>query len=237
MATGNVCNIILAACRNNNLNDIIQCRQRNFDLHFETEYPLQIACQYGNMDIVKFLVEDGANIHADNELAFRWSCSHGKLEIVKYLLESTNYTINLYAETCNAMRYVCINNHFEIFKFLLDIGFKIDYSDYGIICWAADEGNLEMLKHISQFNLPNLSRLSIRFAIDKGHVSCCIYLNHKFGIEIDYHKYNTMFTLFYSILCHFYFSNTWKLKDSEYDPMHDYLWDANIGLIVCQYCW
>ena len=36
---------------------------------------------------MKYLVEQGADIHADDDCALRWACDFGYLEIVKFLIE------------------------------------------------------------------------------------------------------------------------------------------------------
>ena len=43
------------------------------------------ACQSGNMDIVKELVNDGIDIHSEDDAGFRFACSYGNIKVVEYL--------------------------------------------------------------------------------------------------------------------------------------------------------
>jgi ankyrin repeat protein len=48
------------------------------------------AAQYGNLESLKYLVENGADIHAKTNYAIRFSAKNGHLEIVKYLVIDCN---------------------------------------------------------------------------------------------------------------------------------------------------
>ena len=46
------------------------------------------ACEVGDLETVKQLVEQGADIHACHNRPLRFACANNNLHIVKYLLES-----------------------------------------------------------------------------------------------------------------------------------------------------
>ncbi len=46
------------------------------------------ASSRGELDVVKYLVENGADIHASNDAALRWASEEGQNEVVKYLVEN-----------------------------------------------------------------------------------------------------------------------------------------------------
>jgi hypothetical protein len=57
------------------------------DIHVDNGYALRYASYYGHLEIVKYLVEQGADIHAMDDDALRWASYYGHLEVVKYLVE------------------------------------------------------------------------------------------------------------------------------------------------------
>lgn len=64
------------------------------NIHFEREYVFQMSCKYGQMDIIKWLIDLGENhgygkidLHCDNSLAFRWACRNKYREIADWLID------------------------------------------------------------------------------------------------------------------------------------------------------
>jgi hypothetical protein len=49
------------------------------------------SARYGNLEIVRYLVDQGANIHEHDDVALRWSAKSGHLEVIQQLfLQSKN---------------------------------------------------------------------------------------------------------------------------------------------------
>jgi hypothetical protein len=224
---------ILHYCIDGDLEKIKELHQSGQDIHFENEYPLQIACQYGHIDIVKYLVENNAKITADNNLAFRWSCIFGYPEIARYLFE--NSTMDISSENNNALVWSFHSCKFDSVRFLVEKGVNIATQNYQLMMYNLSYDNFPIMKYMCQFN-PDLSDILIGYNMDLGQVTICIYLS-MFGVKVNYKYYHYDFINFYSLLSSFYFSDSLQLENSEYDPKSDYLWDANIGLIVALYSW
>jgi hypothetical protein len=58
------------------------------DIHIINDYPLRLAVQNNHFEIVKFLLEKGANSNANNGQAFHWASKHEDGMILQLL---TNY--------------------------------------------------------------------------------------------------------------------------------------------------
>lgn len=59
---------------------------REAALHYNNDSPLIHACNYGHLDVVKYLVSHGADIHARNNKSFLDAYRYNNLDIVKYLV-------------------------------------------------------------------------------------------------------------------------------------------------------
>ena len=49
------------------------------------EYALGLAAVFGNLNIVKYLVDQGVNIHANDDYALEWATTNNHQEVVDYL--------------------------------------------------------------------------------------------------------------------------------------------------------
>ena len=55
---------------------------------FYLDEQLVYALQYGDLERVKYLIENGADIHAEDDDALQLSACFGHLDVVKYLIEN-----------------------------------------------------------------------------------------------------------------------------------------------------
>jgi len=90
---------------------------------------LHYASMFGNLEIVKYLLEKGADIHLNSEAgidALHHASKFGNLEIVKYLI-SKGAEINKADNTGNyPIHAVSFFNHLNIMKYLCEKGAEID---------------------------------------------------------------------------------------------------------------
>ena len=76
------------------------------------------TCQYGHLEIVKYLIEKcGADARAENDFAVQEACANGHLEIVKYLIEKCD--ANVHNEDECAIMWACEGGHHEVVKYLI----------------------------------------------------------------------------------------------------------------------
>ena len=115
------------------------------DVEVDCEY-INIAAEYGYINIVKYLVERGTNIHACNNYPIRYSAMNGHFEVFKYLAEC-GADVHTYHEfpLCLATDY----GHLEIVKYLVTVwGVDINVGcDYPIRV-ASETGHLELVKYL-----------------------------------------------------------------------------------------
>lgn len=107
-----------------------------------------VACEKGNLDIVKYLFSLKFPFSRD---ALNNTCIYGHLELVKYLHNTLLYAgINLQYNT-NSLYYACDNEQFEIIKYLHSIGVQFPKN---IMNRYVRLGNLDMVKFLhTEFGL------------------------------------------------------------------------------------
>lgn len=84
--------IVKHAVINNHFNIISHVlTKEGFDIHLDNDGLFRTACDYGNLDMVKYLtssheLKEHANIHVGNDHKFFWLCSDGQKDLIEYLL-------------------------------------------------------------------------------------------------------------------------------------------------------
>ena len=127
--------------------------------------PLTWAVSEGNLDIVKYLVENKfskAKVNMpnrDGHTALMWAAENGYLDIVKYLVENPfeNARVNTTdGDGCHALIYAAYNGHSDIVKYLVENPFeKADititaHSGGNAIDEAKKEGHMEIAKYLEE---------------------------------------------------------------------------------------
>jgi ankyrin repeat protein len=95
--------------------------EKGIDVHIENDYLFRYACQNGHLEIVKFVTDMGVDISNLNT-GFCWASQMGRFKIVKFLFEKG---ADIHAEDDYAIRFTPEQGHFEIVKFLLEKGADI----------------------------------------------------------------------------------------------------------------
>jgi hypothetical protein len=93
--------LFIHACQTNNiLCEYIIKKFTDINIHMANEYPFQLSCQCGNLNLAKLLINLGKksdsliDIHADEEYAFRLSCEYGNLHVALWLCSlSSKYRV------------------------------------------------------------------------------------------------------------------------------------------------
>jgi len=129
----------------------------------------------GNLDVVKYLVENGVDIYANNYLAFRRSAENGHLDVVKYLVENganDDYALNY------ALRWSAENGHLDIVKYLVEKGADIHANDDEALRWSAGKGHLEVVKYLVEkdADIHADNDKSLRWSAENGHLDVVKYL-------------------------------------------------------------
>ncbi len=88
------------------------------------------ACSQGNLELVKYLIENGAKIDAadtDGKTVLIDACENGNLKLVKYLVEEMNMDVNAkdkYGQT--VLLFTCQCRNLDIVKYLVEHGADVN---------------------------------------------------------------------------------------------------------------
>ncbi|XP_013395106.1 protein fem-1 homolog A-like [Lingula anatina] len=149
----------------------------------ENATPLWLACQMGNVSLVKALVWLGAGktSHVKTTVgssAFQMACYAGSLDIVQFLLENTtpvvDYNCLLAALAWND------KNHFEVARYLIkekwysDVNEK-DADGMTLLAWCARSGNVNgvrlLIKYDAKFTTDHKGATPLMIAAAHGHLT------------------------------------------------------------------
>jgi antitoxin component HigA of HigAB toxin-antitoxin module len=128
------------------------------DLRTDDNIILLSSCEYGHLEIVKYLintfdlkVEDTKGI--DDHDALQISCATGHLEIIKFLVDTFKLTAkDIKSYNNSALRLSCTHGHLEVVKYLVDT-FKLTAEDARsnsnfALHWAYRNNHLEVVKYL-----------------------------------------------------------------------------------------
>ena len=143
MANSIANNQFIQACTDSDLYNIKSLiLYSSVDIHFADEAGFNCACYYGNIHVIKYLINlykndtiiaTPININSDNMLGIKWACENGHLNCVKYI-------INLY-KTHACYGIICLpelySQHWiswknKTIRYLHSVGYRCD-KIYGII--------------------------------------------------------------------------------------------------------
>ena len=85
----------------------------NIDVHSDNEYGFRVACYYGHLNVVQYLLENNFNIdvHANDDEGFRWACWQGHLNVIKYLITKTKMTNKMMTMLSNTEYFDKLKKH------------------------------------------------------------------------------------------------------------------------------
>ena len=89
---------------------------RGVDVNYDGDEPLKWATEDGVYDVVKLLIDNGANIHVEDEKPLKTACKSGNYDLVKLFLEKGADPLIDIFEPLTIARE---NDHIEIQKLLI----------------------------------------------------------------------------------------------------------------------
>ena len=149
--------------------------------------------KYGNLDIVKSLIEQGVDIEAkdiyeDDDTALMWSSLKGHLEIVKYLIEQG---ANVNAKNKNgytALIWSAYNGHIDIIKYLIensaDINVENHYGHTALILSFRYE-HLEIVNYLIPYiyDYKAFEKIYNELEIEQKHILFEHFMNNRELLE------------------------------------------------------
>ncbi|XP_057317896.1 ankyrin-3-like [Microplitis mediator] len=161
--------------------------------------PLGIACEWGNFELVKILVNAGADINkiSNHAMPLYWAVDKPNYQIVKYLIDRNAHVNIIYNGTTLLYRAV-ESESIKIVEFLLKNGAEVNaINDYGetSLTVAVNKDNLELVKILinagAQVNLSNDKNYSpLHWAVQRSNYSTTQYLIEQ-GAEINSIRFGT----------------------------------------------
>jgi ankyrin repeat protein len=107
--------MLVVACAFGHLEVVKYLMKNGSDIHSGNNEALIVASEYGYVEIVKYLIKNGADIHAQREYALRTASEYGYLEVVKFLVENG---ADIHAENNYALRKASFKHYSDIVKYL-----------------------------------------------------------------------------------------------------------------------
>jgi ankyrin repeat protein len=136
---------------------------------------LQHSCQYGHLNIIKWLTIEEIGYYEACTL-FRFSCLYGQLDIAQWLFK-TCHILGVRDENDYAFRYSCRNGHLDVAKWLLKMEYHINIyeHDHYACRWAAKNGHFDVVKWLLEIytrDIPiEISRYICFYACKLGNLS------------------------------------------------------------------
>ena len=157
---------------------------KNFDIT-QLEYVLEICCLYGNLELLKNLINKYDIILLDFLNLFDYAAENGHLEIVKWLHFNKKFVC-----TSNAMNKAAENGHLEVVKWLHFN--RPEFGPNGIGCtkiamdFAAIKGYLEVVKWLHFNRTEGCTKLAMDMTAIYGNLEIIKFLhfNRKEGCTI-----------------------------------------------------
>lgn len=143
-----------------------------------------IVVEYGNLDIIKYLISTGIDYSDNYDFAMILSASRGYFEVLKYL-------ISIGADpTCEndiLVHATITSGQLEIVKYLVDVGAHINTKRTSIMFDVTVRGHLEMVKYLVSIGMCYGNNLII--ASIYGHLDIVKYfvsIGADIGIDNHY---------------------------------------------------
>ncbi len=174
--------VLFQACVTGNLCAVKEWLAAGGDLEFRQGKgdmtPLMAASSYGDLAVVKALVEAGANVSAVNgseSTALGFASWPGHLEIVEYLLQND-------ADNNRGMplQQAASHGNLDVVKALVEAGADLNAIDEDggtALSWAADPGRFEVIKYLVEHGADvNAGKNALATACENGHLDIARYL-------------------------------------------------------------
>ena len=137
-------------------NITLKLKKVPIDSTFNNQPLLHIACQYGQLSIVQYLISKGASpisINSNHETPLHIAALFCKLDIVQYLIEHVGVDSNIRGwKGRTPLHCACSNDHFTIVQYLVekahvDIN-AVDSSGDAALHIAAADDSYEIVEYL-----------------------------------------------------------------------------------------
>lgn len=137
------------ACHYGHLDVVLFLIEQGINVNMNDGKAIQQACISGHKKIVQILMEHGANFRSPQLLVK--ACEYGQIDILKLLVEQgadldacDDYNMDLIRMTFN--KNINHENHYQIIQYLLSKGLELDETHDRFLYWACKKGDFELAK-------------------------------------------------------------------------------------------
>jgi ankyrin repeat protein len=165
---------VLWAAQHGNLTLMKKFKRVNMDLHFGGniwhEHPLRVAAQYGQLEMVRYLIEEEKADFFWNKIIITEPFIHGQLPILDYIIKTYNFSNEK------------LRNRGEVY-----------------MRWAGEGGSIEVIQYLQSCGLngEEYETIALKAAIQSDHLPLVKYLISSLG-QLYFTKYPYTEYLFYS---------------------------------------
>lgn len=228
------------AIRNNNLDYIILCNDIEHE-HYFNNHCFDIACEYGSIDIVKWLYNN-KQLTGSHIKPYDFACMNGHLEIVKFLDDN-----NINEHSINALKLAMKNNHRDIIEYLykqnsMYIRYEISkYADNEIIYYIKNK-NYKMIDFLYR-RLDKNKFIDIKYLLETKDNKFITDILNNYDINFKIYDYKILKDCHINIIELLYEKNILVLNNKTmksliYNNLYDiivYFVDSNYFKITEEY--
>ena len=162
-----------------------------YTLFNPNEHTLFRASNQGNLPVVQYLLNElndaEVAVQQKNHALCR-AVENGHLPVIQYMLE---HGADVRADEDLPLLLAASAGRMDIIECLVNHGANIRAP--GVLCWAGDSGNLEVVKYFMQYcdDGNNDVGYALCSAADNGHFDTVVYLNEHSSVSIPQHDIDT----------------------------------------------
>lgn len=119
--------LFIKAIKEQDIVEVVRMSKMQADIYQSNNQPIKLACEMGNVEIVKVLINKGIRLHFNDEEPLRIANKFQHFEIFKLLLESGSNPLVLEHEV---LRTSIENRNYSHILLLLEHGYDFDLLNY-----------------------------------------------------------------------------------------------------------
>ena len=140
---------LINAARSADLKEVQSYIEAGADIHVQNDLPLRLACEHGQLELIKYLVAQGADISANDHQPLKWAVLRGRFEAVKYLVAEG---ADIHADDDMAFKWACAGGFFNIIRYFVEQGeavYRLDDTALKLgLLTVSKEGYDEMVDYL-----------------------------------------------------------------------------------------
>jgi ankyrin repeat protein len=134
---------------------------------------LEMAAEYGHLDIVEYLEDLGADLSTNDNYALRNSSYNFHWHVVKYLLnKGCDPNVGEGLVLCRAVQ----DGNLEIIKLVISKGCDLKLCGYDAVARGAKYGHLNIVKYLVNLGCDFKNSRTLIYAAENGHLEIVKYL-------------------------------------------------------------